>query len=1088
MKAQCSKDKARSLFCKLIPRQREFLCASRLLFLMALLMMTADLRAQVTTGVISGTVSDATGAVVPGATVRITHVETGISRALTTDEAGRFYAAALPVGQYEIRVERSGFAAEVRRGITLVVGQEAVVDFALRVGAATEMVEVTGDVPQVQTTSAALSYLVDDKKIRDLPLNGRSFTQLALLQPGVQTFKYERTGFFGGRGQKISVSGARPTSNTFLLDGTNANDLYNRTPGSSSGVFLGVDTVREFSVITNSYSAEYGRAAGGVINAVTKSGTNELHGSIFEFLRNSALDARNFFDQGPSPPPFKRSQFGGTLGGPIKNGKSFFFGAYEGLRQRLANTRIVNVPTLAQRAAAVPAVIPYINLFPRPNVGAGQFSFAFSEPTNEDFFQVRVDHVLSPRHSLFVRYTFDDARVIRSETYPLFAETEPSRNQYTTIEEKALLTHNLFNTLRFAFNRTNARVQDQPFPGASIDPSLSFISGQPFGDIVIGGVTPSGSQFGTEPRVPIVALQNLFEVTDDLVLTKGRHAFKLGGLLDRYQWNDVQDSFRFGEYLFANITAFLQGTPGLTGRFTGTLPSSVADRANRSWLFGVYFQDDFRATSRLSLNLGLRYETITVPSDARGRDFNLRNILTDTQTTQGPLFRNPSRRNFGPRIGFAWDPWGNGKTAIRAGFGIFYDQILEYALPTTRFQTPLFFTVALTNPKFPNPGPLTAPPTPNLSLQVVDFNIANPHSLHYSFTIQRELFRDTALSVGYAGLRGINLLRGGSLNLRRPTIQPDGSLSFPVDAKRINPAWSDIDFKRADGNSWYNALQVSANRRFSRGLQFQASYTWSRNIDEGSGLFFSDTSNSVSDAQNPFDRKRERGLSNLQVKHNFVLNYTYDIPTGNYSGKAKKLIAGWQLNGILTLASGNPFTAAIVGDRAGALLRRPGQERPNQIADPFTPGPVAANPDIHCQVTISQTIFNPVTGKNEPGRAADQVRTAQTWFNPCAFGLQPAAAFGNPGTFGNLGRNTLIGPDLKNFDFALTKNTAIRERWTVQFRTEIFNIFNHPNFATPDASVFAGTDPATILTTAGKIFPPTVSTSRQIQFGLKIMF
>src|SRR5262249_42987272 len=328
------------------------------------LLFPAPAHAQATTGTISGTVTDSTGAVVPQASVQLRHVETGTARTVATDVRGWDRAATLAVGPYEIRVEASGHSPEVRRGINLTVGQEAVADFTLKAGAVDQEIAVIADASAVHTGSAALSYLVDEKKIRDLPLNGRSFTQLALLQPGVQVFKQERTGFIGGRGDKMSISGARPTSNLFLLDGTNANDLYNRTPGSTAGVFLGVETVREFSVVTNSYSAEYGRAAGGVINAVTKGGTNDIHGSGFWFLRNSALDARNFFDPVDGPPDFQRNQFGLTVGGPVKKDRTFFFAAYEGLRQSLANTKIVNVPSAAARAAAVPSVKPYMDLFP----------------------------------------------------------------------------------------------------------------------------------------------------------------------------------------------------------------------------------------------------------------------------------------------------------------------------------------------------------------------------------------------------------------------------------------------------------------------------------------------------------------------------------------------------------------------------------------------------------------------------------------------------------------------------------------------------------------------------------------------------
>jgi len=1025
----------------------------------ALMLTAVTARAQVTTGTISGTVTGDKGAVVPQASVHVRHTETGTVRTVTTDARGWYRATALAVGPYQIRVEASGLAPEVRRGIHLTVGQEAVVDFTLEAGSKDQEIAVVADASAVHTSGAALSYLVDEKKIRDLPLNGRSFTQLALLQPGVQVFKQERTGFIGGRGDKISISGARPTSNVFLLDGTNVNDLYNRTPGSTAGVFLGVETVREFSVVTNSFNAEYGRAAGGAINAVTKAGTNDIHGTGFWFHRNSALDARNFFDSLEGPPDFQRNQFGATLGGPVRKDRTFFFAAYEGLRQTLANTRIVNVPSAEARAAAVPAVRPYMALFPAPNLPAlpnspliAQHSFAFDEPIHEDFFQVRLDHTLSSYHSIFARYTYDRADVTRSEPYPLFVEDEPSRNQYLTVEETGVLPGNLVNTLRVAFNRTDMNVRNRAYPGVSVDPALSFIPGRPFGDLIIGGLTPTGSQFGTEPRIPVVANQKLFEVMDDLVWVKGRHTLKTGVLAARYAWDDVQDFQSNGEYLFPSIAAFVAGTPS---RFTATLPGSVPDRANRAWLFGAYVQDDFRITPRLVFNLGVRYSPQTVPADAQGRDYNLQDVVTGTQTTQGPLFKNPSWGNVAPRVGFAWDPKGDAKMSIRGGFGVYHDHLLHYMLTTQRFQPPLYLTRAITNPSFPNAGPLTAPPTSQLNIQTVDSNIKNPRTLQYSLTLERELFWSTTISVGYAGLRGYNQLRGGSVNLATPVIQADGTPFFPAGAPRINPAWADIDNKRADGNLWYNALQVGAVHRFYRGLQFQLAYTFSRTIDDGSGYLFIDTRNSVADPQNPFDNSRERGLANYHVAHNFVANFTADIPAGNLSGVAGALLKGWQVNGIVNLSSGNPFTPAIVGDRARALLRRAGQERPNQVGDPF-----------------SGTCPN-----------GAPVHTADCWYNPSAFALQPA------GTFGNLGRNTLIGPGLANVDLAATKNIGIG-RSTVQLRVEAFNVFNHPNFGAPDTLVFSGTgaDADKILPTAGKIFPNTLTTARQIQLGMKVLF
>lgn len=1030
-----------------------------------LLLFSSQISAQVTTATIVGTVRDETGAVLPGVTITVKNLETGIVRTLISDDGGRYRAPALQPGGYELRAELAGFQVGVRRGITLAVGQEAVVDIVLKVGELTEEVVVIGEAPLVDTTSSTITGLVDDRQIRDLPLNGRSFTQLALLQAGVSAFLNNTPGFFNGRGVKITVYGARFFHNSFLLDGTDVNDMYNNTPGSVAGVMLGVETVREFKVVTHNFSAEYGRAAGAVINAVTQSGTNELHGSAFEFHRNSALDAKNFFDPPDKPiPPFKRNQFGFTLGGPLRRDESFFFGSYEGLRESLGVTKVALVPDQNARRGLLPeagtgrlvevgvnpAVRPYLEALPLPNGrnlggGIGEFLFSFNQPTREDFFTIRIDQKISDSDSFFARYTFDDADAVRLPTdLPIFQEPEVSRNQYVTVEEKHIFSPRVLSTFRFGFNRSFSEVFDEPMPKVTppppFRPELELM-----GDITIGGL----SRIGTDFRVPIRNAMSLYEFSDDLAITSGAHSIKAGFLIKRIPWNISQWAQQRGSFNFADLEQFLRGR---TVSGTAAVPGSDVTRSINQSLLGFYIQDDFKASDNLTLNLGLRYEFITVPTEKFGRMAGLRS-LDDRAMTLGPPFENPSLRNFAPRIGFAWDPFRDRKTSIRGGFGLFHDQVItSHLIPTISLIPPFFVRQTRFGAPFPN----------QFEGQVIDlrsitpstwtlwpFDLKNPVMLHYNLMIDRELLPDTVFRIGYAGSRGIHMSRHVAGNPATPQILQDGRLFFPPGSQRINPNFSVISLRSYDANTFYNALLLSVNRRFSRGLQFQVSYTFGKSIDDLTQINASDARNADLGGQNPFDRKADRGLSNHDIRHNLTLNYTYDLPFGpgraigaNLAGLAGGLVGGWQVNGIVTVTSGNPFNVTVAGNHSRSQV---GNDRPN-----LRPG--ASN--------------NPVLGG--PDR----------YFDPSAFELQPA------GFFGNLARNTVIGPGLATFDFSLVKNNNISERFNLQFRAEFFNLFNRPNFATPLRVALSARG---VIPTAGKI-TETVTTSRQIQFGLKLIF
>ena len=674
--------------------------------------------AQVNTGTISGTVTDSTGAALPHTQIVILNEDTGGSRTVATDAGGHYSALSLSLGNYRVTATLEGFQAEARSGIVLTVGREAVVDLSLKVGAVTQTVEVTGEAPLVESTTATLGSLVDERAIRALPLNGRSYDQLALLQPGVIATSpggaLGATPFTLGSGKRFSVGGQRPVSNSFLLDGTNINDQGNGTPGGAAGTNLGVDTIREFKVFTNSYKAEYGHSNGSITSAVTRSGTNSLHGTAFEYIRNSDLDARNFFDVG-STPAFRRNQFGGVLGGPIKKDKTFFFTGYEGLRQGLGTTQIATVPTALARqgilptgtVAVNPSVVPYLNLYPLPNGrdfgnGTGEFLSSPTVVTSEDNFMVRVDHQVNAKTALFGRYTFDRDSLDNPQSLPNLFLTEGSRRQYTTLQANSVLSSRAVNSFRFAFNRTRSAYQQivSPDPG----PQLAFVPGQPIGDIQIGAITAGTSRFLTilgpaSGAGPSVWAFNIFEAGDDLSYVTGRHSLKTGVDIQRMLDNYATGIALRGQYTFSTFNDFLQGN---ASNLQTTSPVGVPPYYGlRQSLYAVYGQDDYAVNSRLTLNFGLRWETATDPNEVNGRDAILPSPAA-TATVFPHSFFSIGKKNIEPRFGLAWRLDASGKTVLRAGGGIYHNQIFPWAYWNALSLPPFYGRLSVNNPAFPN--------------------------------------------------------------------------------------------------------------------------------------------------------------------------------------------------------------------------------------------------------------------------------------------------------------------------------------------------------------------------------------------------
>lgn len=1017
-------------------------------FFLMLFFGQQTLNAQQNNAELSGIVIDQTDAAVSDAEISLRQITTNLERKIRTTDDGFYVFSQVPPGQYVLTVSKSGFQKEIRNGINLTVGQTARLDVSLIVGAISAETLVTIDLNGVSTESSELSSVMTQRAIQDLPLNGRDVIQLALIQPGVVSSR--RTTDSSGRGKQISVGGSRPNQVSFRLDGTDINDANNNTPGSASGVLLGVDTLGEFRVLTSGYSAEYGRSTSGIISAVTRSGTNDFHGSAFEFLRNSRFDARNYFDRPDQPiPPFKRNQFGAVLSGPIFRDKTFFLASYEGLRQRLGITRTAIVPNANARQGIIgqplpvtisASVVPYLNLFPLPNGrifndGTGQFISTTSDRTDEDFFAGRVDHTFSERTTIFGRY-WDDAAAVSLPDNLLFVATNTrTRNQYATAQLTRQFNSSLVGVFRFAYNRSKT-AQTNDFL-QQVPSNLSFIPNQPFGSIGITGIASLGaSRFS-----PGFSTLNLFEGTTDISKQFNRHSLKFGFDQTSIIFPTSRPQSLYGFYQFNSLRDFLTATP-FAVEFA--LPGAEPVRNWRQSLTAAYVQDDFRVASNLVINAGLRYEFVSVPKERDNLIANLVDLRNDRAPTAGVLYENPSKLNFAPRVGFAYDPFKNGKTSVRASFGIYYEPLWTDYYANAANRVPPYFTIgSVRNPTFPNAAAVAGSPNFVLGrLDVLDYNPSNPYMMHYNLSVQRQIVNGATLSVAYLGQRGVHQVRAIDANQALPTILADGRKFFPTNSVVRNPNFTGIRYKVTDGQSSYNGLQTVFNLKTQKFINFQASYTYSKAIDDGSIVTTQGGDNDL--PQDPDSRQAERGLSNYDQRHYFATYLVTDIP--RFFGP-NWLTGGWQINTITVLASGNPFSVTVGFDRARA--------RPQAGTAPQRPNLVAGRSN------------NPILGS--PDR----------YFDPTAFSL-PEAGF-----FGNLGRNTLIGPGLFTVDMSINKTFKIKERFSAQFRVEAFNILNRPNFAIPSQrTVFSAAGP---VASAGLI-TSTTTTSRQLQFGLKLSF
>lgn len=1129
------------------------LCAG-LLVLGMICGISVNLHAQVAGGTISGTATDSSGRAINNVKITITNVATGVTREITTNDEGFYSAPNLLPGTYEVKFSAQGFKVEVRKNIELTVGASVALDQSFRVGSVTETVIVQSEVPAVQTASSDISAVVNATTVRELPLNGRSWTDLAQLQAGVSAIHTQPDFSAGtdrgnrGFGQQLTISGARPQQNNYRLDGVSLNDYANGAPGSVLGGNLGVDAIQEFSVITSNYEADYGKTSGGVVNAITRSGTNQLHGSAYEFIRNSKLDAKNYFDDPTVPiPPFKRNQFGGTIGGPIVKDHTFFFADYEGIRQSKGLTTVATVPSAAARGGTLcsnpdvpppnncmpttvtvdPAAQAYFTFYHLPNQGAvagsngdlGTYTFAGQQVVNENFLTARVDHRFSENDSMFGTYLYDKTPYSSPDGLNNVEFTTGTARHFVAIEETHLFTPKFVNSIRIGGNH-EAVQNNQSLKAINPDAARTDLgvggtafAGRAAAQVLFsGGISDFTGGVGGSPTY--LYHWNSLQGYDDAFYTKGTHSIRFGAAFERMLLNVIADTDPNGIWRFADLAGFLTNNPT---KFQGGIASTLSPRNLRQNIFGLYLQDDWRWKSSLTLNLGLRYEMSTVPSETSGKTANLANISDALPicgtlkyggcSSTGSFFNNPTLLNFEPRVGFAWDVFRNGKTALRGGAGLFDVLPLPYQFILMTTQSAPFFSYTSVN----GPGAgsfyngLTSFPNNTLRSTYVQ-HTHRDYIVQWNLNVQQQLTPSVAAMIAYVGSRGIHqpfkvdeadlvippLTQYGYL---WPQVDINGNLTTGLNAgsppATINPNYGSVRGLFYEGHSYYNALEAQVSKRLSRGFQVQGVFTWAKSMDTSSASVAGDTFGNSISSLDWFDMRLSRGLSDFNVDKTLVLNGTWEAPTPkSFSAPAQWALGGWELGLIFTASGGVPFTPTWgTGSDPQFTQSSDDWAFPNRMSGPgcsslTNPG----NPNNY----IKTNCFVVPTWPGDMTSWAANCDQFPPNAQPSS-GPPFAAAF--PQCFnlrGNSGRNILIGPGVTSLDFSLFKNNYIKsisERFNIQFRAEIFNVINHPNFTPPvqgvNTDIFDGSGAPN--PTAG-LLTRTTTTAREIQFAVKVIF
>jgi hypothetical protein len=1077
------------------------------LFVFTALISALPARPQQAGANLSGIVLDGSGGAVLGAKIAIKNVATGVIREVQSNSEGLYAAPNLSPGSYEIEATAKGFSRTVVKDVTLTVGSERALNLTLKVGEVNVRVEVISTPPDVETSSSTLGATVEQKTIVDLPLNGRDWTLLATLQPGVTAVRAQAaTGKSANRGNRgfgnqLADSGHRPYENAYRVDGININDYTNGAPGSPLGVTLGVDAIQEFNVVTTNYTAEYGRTSGAVINSVTKSGTNNFHGSTYFFDRDKIFDARNYFDPAEKP-PFRRIQFGASAGGPIIKNKTFIFGDYEGIRENQSESKANTVPSQAARDSVTdPGIKAALALWPLPSPGlggsgaTGTFLTSALKISTENYFTIRGDHRISAADSVNVSYFFDSSPQLIPDDLNNIVNQVSARRQMVGISETHIFGPALVSIARLGFSRSQGQVS-QPVRAinpAAADTNLGTVAGQTAAFIIVNGLTSAG---GLGSFAGFTHTQNSFQADDDIFVTKGSHSLRFGLAFERLQGNEKPRGRINGTFLFNNISDFLTNNPFLFAYDGSKTGFEAGVREN---IVGTYIQDDWRARRNLTLNLGLRYELSTLPTEVHGPFGSIPSLYQGIPVPRNNYWlTNATLHNFDPRVGFSWDPFRDGKTAVRAAFGIF--DVLPYPSNWLGESTLGLPFSQVVDAIFPGQGTF-----PKKVLAKVNFDPANsqatfaePHpkrsyAMNWNLNIQRQLGSHVAAVVGYVGSHTVhNSFAAGDHNqVAPPQVQNMGGiLVWPAaGGTRANQDVGPVYAVFYDGSAKYNGLQTQLQVRNAHGFQGQASYTWSKCLDDGSGGGLGDAyTNSISSLIY-FNKAGRRGPCDFDIRHNFSLNYIYELPSLKGHPNFDWIASGWQMEGIVNASTGVPFTLGLAGDPLG-----------QGSTDPFAfpsrvPGCNPYNSDFKHQgnAYINANCFSyPTVSVNSP--------IAPLCNNTDSNGIVRNDIGGQrlcQNIFGNNGRNSLVGPKLVNVDFAILKNiraARISETFAAQLRFEVFNIFNHTNFQAPvDNLQFQGilpgsfgVDPGNPVTTG--ILTSTTTTSRQIQLGVKIVW
>jgi hypothetical protein len=1027
--------------------------------------------AQSLRGSIGGHVTDAAGRPLSGIALTVTEEHTGRTRNATSSGDGEFLVTLLPAGVYRVKATGSGYRP-TSRTITLLVNQEVYVELPLLAATSRESVEVAGVAEVPKSESATLSTVIPNREIRNLPLDGRNFYELVLLVPGAAPAAQGSAGSVRGD-LTFNINGAREDANYFLLDG-----VYNNDP-KLNGFSLAppVDAVREFEVLTNSYDASFGRAAGGQINVILQSGTNQFHGTVYEFLRNSKLDGTNYFAPSGEPSPKNiRNQFGGSLGGPIRKEKSFFFADYQGHRIREGITRTANVPTALERRGdfsqsggrLVPIDLftqqPFPNfiippsrmssvalniaaLYPLPNrpVVGQNFVASPTQKDRSDQFDVRFDQNLSQSSDLAFRYSMIDRDFFEpygapgsSASVPGFGNNVPRRMQNAMLSATHVFSPGFLNEVRLGFNRANVKVNQQN-QGNDLNNAVGLptVSSNPR-DTGLNQIGVAGfSSLGDEINNPQRNTSNIYHIIDNASWSHGRHLIRFGVDIRKTEQNAFADVLSRGLIQFVGVTGnalaeMLQGFPSYTGVARMDNPQHL-----RSQSYNLYAQDTMRLSSRLTLMLGLRYEYNTPAVDPKDRaslyDVASRSIMPVGASGIPRAGYDPDRNNLGPRVGIAWVPDASRNWVLRTGYGVYFDQAPLAPSQGLYFSPPYFQSqIFIPSQQFPifieNPFPANYPGFVPNGAFTFQRDLRTPYLQHWNFDVQRAIWNSAAIEVGYAASKGTKLINNRDINQAHSSpVQPN---------LRPNPLFLDISAYESRGNSSYHALQARFTQRLSHGLSALASYTWSKSIDDASGFF-----SSAGDPNFPQDSNNvsaDRGLSNFDVRHRFTVGYSYDLPIASKN----ILLRGWRTNGVWTFQSGRPFTVTLM----------PGVDNSNTGVPSIGYG-VVDRPNVSGDPSVSD-------------------RGPDRWFHTNAFTMPVY------GTFGNAGRNILTGPRFSSIDVSAIKDTILRESLTLQLRAEIFNLLDASNFGLPDG--YFGSPTFGRLVSAG--------TPRRVQFGLKVLF